>query len=140
MSRERSISEIYGEGLDSGGRPTPVYRALRTLFCSACGTPMGAGSLFTRKSIPHFALRILPRCQRCAPFEVVAEQQEQEQEQQPPSQTPSQPDEPRSSLLNSLLSPPDGPEEAPEERRREVEEEVERRLGPALSRSRQKRP
>lgn len=123
MSGEGGISEIYGEALDATGRQTPVYRALRTLLCSACGTPIPAGGLFTRKSIPQFALRILPRCRRCAPFEVTAE---------------GRPDEQRSSLISGLLSEPEGPEKGPAERPDRVEEEIERRLGPALSRSRGK--
>lgn len=108
MAQERGISEIYGEGTDASGAPTPIYRALRTLLCSACGTPIPSGTLFTRKSIPNFSLRILPRCRRCAPFEERA-----------------------AGLIESLLSPP-----AEDERR--ASDEVERRLGPALDRSRRK--
>jgi hypothetical protein len=120
LTTERGISEIFGEGSDAGGRPTPIYRALRALLCSACGTPMPAGSLFTRISIPHFALRILPRCQRCAPFEVRSEGQ----------------DAPKSSLINNLLSPPEEPKAATAEPPRDARQEVAKRLGPALSRSR----
>jgi hypothetical protein len=122
VSREGGISEIYGEGSDAAGRQTPIYRALRTLLCSACGTPIPSGSLFTRKSIPQFALRILPRCRRCAPFEVTAE---------------GRPEEPGPGLLGSLLSGEEPEKNAPE-RPAGVDEEVERRLGPALSRSRRK--
>jgi hypothetical protein len=133
---EHGISEIFGEGVDRAGRATPVYRALRELLCSGCGAIIPEESLFTRKTLPQLALRILPRCRECTPFEL-------------PAGDPGK----RSKLLDSLMSPAretgDGqPETGGEQEtaakqkddpRRDVSAEIERRLGPALSRGRRKR-
>ena len=129
---EHGISEIYGEGRGPDGRAMPVYRALRELLCSACGAPIAEGSLFTRKSLPQFALRIMPRCRECAPFGTAGDAG---------GETPKRAGAKRSKLLENLLTPaPEaGGAQKKSERSRDVSEEVARRLGPALSRSRRGR-
>jgi hypothetical protein len=145
---EHGISEIYGEGRGPNGRATPVYRALRELLCSACGAPIAEGSLFTRKPLPQFALRIMPRCRECAPFALAGDTKgvgpavgAAGESDGAVGETPKGAGAKRSKLLESLLTP--APETAttqkPAERPRDVSEEVARRLGPALSRSRRKR-
>jgi hypothetical protein len=145
---EHGISEIYGEGLGPDGRATPVYRALRELLCSACGAQIVEGSLFTRKSLPQFALRIMPRCRECAPFAVAGDTEgvrpaggPVEESDGVGDETPEGAGARRSKLLEGLLTPaPEagGAQKVPE-RPRDVSEEVARRLGPALSRSRRGR-
>src|SRR5918911_2908123 len=67
---QEGISEVVGEGTGPTGRRTKVYRALRELLCSSCGTPVPLGALFTRETHTQFALRLMPRCRECAPFEL----------------------------------------------------------------------
>ena len=67
---QEGISELVGEGAGARGRRTKVYRALRELLCSSCGTSIPEGALFTRETIRLFALRLMPRCRECAPFEL----------------------------------------------------------------------
>lgn len=124
----QGISEIFGEGLDEKGASVAIYRALRTLFCSACGTPIGVGALFTRRAVPGFGPRILPRCVKCVPFEL--------------KETGAESGETGagggSQLLESLLTPDSDTPDETDERPRDLSEEAARRLGPALSRSRRK--
>lgn len=133
---EHGISEIFGEGLDRAGGAIPVYRALRELLCSGCGAIIPEESLFTRKTLPQLALRILPRCPKCTPFEL-----------------PERGRGKRSKLLDSLMSPvretgrgqleagarQETGAEQKDDRRRDLSEEIASRLGPALSRGRHKR-
>jgi len=146
---EHGISEIYGEGRGPDGRATSVFRALRELLCSACGAPIAEGSLFTRKALPQFALRIMPRCRECAPFRMAGD---------PTGVTPAGGDvgqsdsvegelpegagaKKRSKLMEGLLTPvPETETPQKPKRSRNVDEKVASRLGPALSRSRRGRP
>jgi len=144
---EHGISEIYGEGRGPDGRATPVYRALRELLCSACGAPIAEGSLFTRKSLPQFAMRIMPRCRECAPFGTAGEAGrvtpavgDGGASDGAGGGTPKGAGVKRSKLLEGLLTPAPEREGGQEsERARDVAEKVASRLGPALSRSRRGR-
>lgn len=147
---KEAISEIVGDAVLADKTACVAYRALRPLECSTCGAAIAEGTLFTRRSLPHMALRIWPQCQRCAPLELkpavvaAAVEASPEQEQRPPA---------RSALLHSLLttkdasprpSPPTPPtsstDDSPTPAKRTTEQEVERRLGPALRRARRSRP
>ena len=148
MFMEHGVSEIYGEGRGPDGRATAVYRALRELLCSACGAPIAEGSLFTRKSLPQFALRIMPRCRECAPFGVVGDTAgvgqaggDGEPSESAEGGSPEGAGARRSKLLEGLLAPAPEAEGGQKKsgRSRDVSEEVARRLGPALSRSRRRR-
>ena len=142
---EHAISEIYGSGRGMDGRATPVYRALRELLCSVCGAQIAEGSLFTRKALPQFALRIMPRCRECAPFgmtgdagSVLPAGGDGGSPAGVEGELPPQAGAKRSKLLESLLTteretPPQS------EPSRDVAREVASRLGPALSRSRRRR-
>ena len=144
---EHGISEIYGEGRGPDGRATPVYRALRELLCSACGAPIAEGSLFTRKALPQFALRIMPRCRECAPFALAGDTEGVRpaigavgESDGTRGERPKGVGARKSKLLEGLLTPaPETATPQKPERPRDVSEEVARRLGPALSRSRRKR-
>lgn len=117
----KGMSEIVGEADGPGGSGVKVYRALRQLFCAACGGTIREGDLFTRRALPGRGLRILSRCGGCAPF------------------TPPRAAGARSALIESLLTPPAGEPKAEEvspARREEVVRVVMKRLGPALSRAR----
>ena len=128
---EKAISEIVGQGELKSGKSTQVYRALRSLLCSACGALIAESALFTRRRVKGIGLRIMPQCQRCAPFTLREDKKE------------------KSALLESLLrEPPDASKNVsvpskrsstevsakPEEKN--IDEEVRRRLGPALKRGR----
>lgn len=148
MFMEHGVSEIYGEGRGPDGRATPVYRALRELLCSSCGAPIAEGSLFTRKSLPQFALRIMPRCRECAPFRVAGDAggvlpavgDAGGTPDGAGGESPEGPGAGRSKLLENLLTPePEKKAPRKSEPARDVNEEVARRLGPALSRSRRGR-
>ena len=121
----KSISEIVGLAESKGRSRVRVYRALKILFCAACGETIGDGALFTRRRLDGQGLRILPQCQKCAPFKL---------------QTPSVEGRRQSALLESLMTPQ--PEKRGSERlQRDMNAEraaVERRLGPALRRCRQR--
>ncbi len=117
----KGISEIVGEADSPDGSKVMVYRALRHLFCVACGGTIREGGLFTQRTLLGQGLRILPRCRGCEPFT-------------PPGVAGIQ-----SALIEALLTPP--AEEAKPEaegpaRREELAEAVMKRLGPALSRAR----
>ena len=120
---KKGISEIVGIADAVGKSELTVYRALKQLFCAACGEMICEGVLFTRRSLYGRGLRILPQCQKCAPFNLRAAGEKEPR---------------RSALLQSLLTP------QLESRQGEVRmnkpdaerEAVERRLGPALRRCR----
>jgi hypothetical protein len=117
----KGISEIVGEADGAGGSGVTVYRALRQLFCAACGGTIREGDLFTRRALRGQGLRILPRCRGCVPF------------------TPRDTARGKSALIESLLTPPAGeaePDAGRPTRREEHVEAVMKRLGPALSRAR----
>ncbi len=121
----KGISEIVGLGTGVRKSSVTVYRALKQLFCAACGETISDGALFTRRSISGQGLRILPQCQKCAPFKLqtsIAEGRRQ------------------SVLLESLLTPQ--PENDRSERQQNdtnaAREAVKQRLGPALRRYRQR--
>lgn len=145
---DHGISEIYAEGRGTDGRALSVYRALRELLCSACGAPIAEGSLFTRKNLPQFALRIMPRCGECAPFGManLAEGvmpagggggSSNSVEGELPKGVGAKK---RSKLIEGLLNAaPETETPRKPERSRDVAEKVASRLGPALSRSRRGR-
>lgn len=117
----KGISEIVGAADGAGGSSVTVYRALRQLFCAACGNTIREGDLFTRRALPRQGLRILPRCRGCEAFT-------------PPGAAGA-----RSALIEALLTPPAGEAKAEEvspARREEVVRAVMKRLDPALSRAR----
>lgn len=121
----QGISEIFGEALDEAGVATPLYRALRPLLCSSCGSPIPSGALFTRQTVHGLSLRIMPRCRECAPFEPRGEVEGRKSK--------------RSKLMDNLLAPAaDERPKEPESQSEKAREESARRLGPALSRSRRK--
>jgi hypothetical protein len=114
----KGISVIVGVAEGGDGREVPVYRALRTLLCSSCGTTIGEGALFTRRALPGGGLRVAAECRECAPF--VAHDEGGKGRQ-------------RSPLLESLLAPePEGGTEKEPRRVGQAEEAVRKRLGPAL--------
>ena len=120
---KKGISEIAGFVESVGELRVTVYRALKTLFCAACGETIKEGTLFTRRRLYGQGLRILPQCQKCAPFNLRADG-EKEQRQ--------------SALLQSLLTPQPEPSDARVRNPGADREAVERRLGPALRRCRQR--
>jgi hypothetical protein len=140
----QGISEIFCDGRDAKGEAVAVYRALRQLFCSACGTPINAGGLFTRRGVPGFGPRILPRCGKCAPFEMTeataaADQVAADEVKAEPDEVEKVAEGTRSEMIEKLLTPePGAGKEESEARPRDMSEEAARRLGPALSRSRRK--
>src|SRR4051794_8259892 len=71
-----AISEIVGQGKLTNGRSAQVYRALRQLLCSTCGTEIAEDALFTRRRVKGFDLNIMPQCQKCAPFVLQQEKKE----------------------------------------------------------------
>lgn len=128
---DKGISEIVGRGELKSGESLQVYRALRSLLCSTCGTEIAENAHFTRRSVKGIGFSIMPQCRKCAPFTLQSSKHE------------------KSALLRSLLteqpansarqtssSPPDTPTEISAEKN--IREEVNRRLGPALKRSRGK--
>lgn len=127
---QEGISELVGEGAGLKGRRSKIYRALRELLCSSCGTPISEGALFTRETIRQFGLRLMPRCRECAPFEFEGVSGAK-----------------RSKLLENLLNAPAETTERPaaETKRRPGDDAPTRnegaasRLGPALARGRRKR-
>lgn len=125
IAMKKGISEIVGLAESAGKSSVTVYRALKQLFCAACGETIDEGVLFTRRSLYGQGLRILPRCRKCAPFNLRATAGEGQHQ---------------SPLLESLLTAPPDHELGANQKldagaRREA---VERRLGPALRRCRQR--
>jgi hypothetical protein len=128
---ERAISEIVGRAYLDEGRSADVYRALRSLLCATCGSGIAEGSLFTRRRLKGFGVRIMPQCRECSPFTLQADRKE------------------KSALLRSLLTEQPagsaGPAKAArnnsenalqDDEKKRVDEAVRRRLGPALKRGR----
>lgn len=145
----QGISEIFCDGRDAKGEAVAVYRALRQLFCSACGTPINAGGLFTRRGVPGFGPRILPRCGKCAPFEMteatagaadeVKAEPDEVEVKAAPDEVEKVAEGTRSEMIEKLLTPePGAGKEESKARPRDMSEQAARRLGPALSRSRRK--
>src|SRR5918912_2069214 len=133
MSTEQGISEIIGRADLKKGGSTELYRALRVLLCATCGAEISEGAMFTRRKVKGIGLRIMPQCQKCAPFTLHSSKKE------------------RSALLESLLTeqPADsrkrtdssakGSSQAnvrAQKDEKELDEKVRRRLGPALKRGR----
>lgn len=138
----KGISERVGRAADSSSTTTTrhgvVYRALRGLVCTKCGTVIGEGELFVRRPLGDSQLPLLMLCRGCAPVSL-----------------PHSEDAAGESLLQAVLTP--GPQQArsPHEARQPhtgtvcstvdlhtkpaAEAEVERRLGPALARCRSTR-
>ena len=73
MTQKRAISEIVGRADFAGKDSVVVYRALRLLRCAECDQAIAEGELFTRHTVAGQDLRILPKCQKCAPFTLGAE-------------------------------------------------------------------
>jgi hypothetical protein len=124
----KGISEVVGTGEGADKSSVTVYRALRQLICAPCGGMIAEGTLFTRRSFHGQGLRILPRCQKCAPFTLSLDMETER---------------PRSAMLDALLAPQSEPEadscfstSKAEGKRDAVREAVARRLGPALRRTR----
>jgi hypothetical protein len=119
---KQGISKIVGQASDAGGECFPLYCALRPLSCSACGTDISEGELFTRHALPEQELLLYAHCRKCTPF------------------TPHSDRHARSELLDSLLASPDNNEDQPIKRQqRSIAEAVEKRLGPALEQARRAR-
>lgn len=139
MTQKRAISEIVGRA-DFAGKKSAVvvYRALRLIWCAECDQVIAEGELFTRHTVAGHDLRILPKCQKCAPFTLRSEAEVTGQ-----------------SMLDSLLSTQAGTtpneETAPgkkrqssgspqdQEERKRITDKMLDRLGPALRRSRRHR-
>jgi hypothetical protein len=130
---DKGISEIVGRADVEGGGSAQVYRALRSLLCSTCGREIAEGALFTRRRVKGIGVSIMPQCRKCAPFTLQASKKE------------------KSALLRSLLSeqPPDSSTRSgvsteaastTQTEEKNLKEELRRRLGPALKRSRHKKP
>lgn len=120
----KGISEIVGEALSAGKSRVTVYRALKQLSCASCGETISEGALFTRRSLFGHGLRILPRCQKCAPFEL---------------RTTGKNEHRQSALIESLLTPQPEPSGLKQTLKPGADREaVKRRLGPALRRCRQR--
>ena len=128
---DKGISEIVGRAELKTGGSIQVYRALRSLLCSTCGTEIAEGAHFTRRTVKGIGVSIMPQCRKCAPFTLQTNKQE------------------RSALLRSLLAenPSDSsphtaiPSETAsttQAAEKNLKEAVNRRLGPALKRSRKK--
>lgn len=121
IAMKKGISEIVGEASGVRDSRVTVYRALKQLFCAACGGTIREDDLFTRRALPGQCLRILPQCRSCAPF------------------TSPGGARAKSALIESLLTPPAGEAKAEAGRpaqREEIVRAVMKRLGPALSRAR----
>jgi hypothetical protein len=113
----KGISVIVCRAAGNNGREVPVYRALRELLCSSCGSTIGEGALFTRRPLAGVGLRVAAQCRECAPFEPCEEGGHG----------------PRSPLMESLLAPVTGDDAVPGSTNPgRVTEEVMKRLGPAL--------
>lgn len=114
----KGISVIVGRAEGGDGQGTPVYRALRDLLCSSCGSAIAEGALFTRRPVAGAGLRVAAQCRECAPFE----QREDGGKGQG-----------RSPLMKSLLTPAAEDKAVPGlTNPGRVTEGVMKRLGPAL--------
>lgn len=131
---KQGISQIIGPAKYINGTKAVVYCALRPLLCAACGGEIMVGELFTRHQLHARGLRLMPRCQKCAPLTLPTGSDQQ------------------SRLLSTLLTRLNEPLLAEQEhgggksehgsaqaQRQKVVQEVRRRLGPALARCRHSR-
>jgi hypothetical protein len=119
---KQGISNIVGQAHDASGESVPLYCALRPLSCSACGTNIPEGELFTRHALPEQELLLYAHCRKCTPF------------------NPQSDRHARSELLDALLASPDNNEDQPTKRQqRSITEAVEKRLGAALEQARRAR-
>lgn len=113
----KGISVLVGMAAGRDGPEVPVYRALRDLLCSSCGSTIGEGALFTRRPLAGAGMRVAAECRECAPFELREDGA----------------NGPRSPLMESLLAPVADDNAVPKPVKPErVTEEVMKRLGPAL--------
>ena len=120
---KKGISVIVGQTSGARGESIPLYRAERSLLCSACGADIPAGEIFTRRALSGQALRLYAECRKCAPL---CEDEEKD-----------------SGMIQTLLSAEAQGVPAPtsngDARRITIAQKVERRLGPALRYGRRKR-
>ena len=114
----KGISVIEGRARREDGAEVVVYRALRELLCSACGSPIREGTHFTRRVSAGGGLNLASQCRKCVPFEPVPEANEA----------------PRSKLMESFFSvqPADKPQAVRPDA--DANEAMLKRLGPALRR------
>jgi hypothetical protein len=118
----KGISVIVGRAAGPDGPEVPVYRALRDLLCSSCGSTIGEGALFTRRPLAGAGLRVAAQCRECAPFE----QREGEREDGGKRHR-------HSPLMASLMAPETEGHASPESiHHGRVADDVMKRLGPAL--------
>jgi|SRR5205085_10848277 len=129
---EKAISEIVGQGELKSGKSTQVYRALRSLLCSACGALIAESALFTRRRVKGIGLRIMPQCQRCAPFTL----REDKKEKSALLESLLREQSPDASKNVSVPSKRSSTEVSAKKEEKNIDEEVRRRLGPALKRGR----
>jgi hypothetical protein len=114
----KGISVIVGRAVGCDGQEVPVYRALRDLLCSTCGSSIGEGTLFTRRPFGGAGLRVAARCRECVPFALLGDGGEGHR---------------RSPLMKSLLAPVTEDDALPGSLKSgRSAEEVMTRLGPAL--------
>jgi hypothetical protein len=119
---KQGISKIVGQANDASGESVPLYCALRPLSCSACGTDIPEGELFTRQALPEQELLLYAHCRKCTPFTLHHGRRA------------------RSELLDALLISPDNNEPQPAKREQpSLAETVEKRLGAALEHARRAR-
>ena len=111
----RPHSERVGKAVLGSGERASLYRVLRELSCSRCGSVIREGDLFTREAGPASELPLLRLCRGCVPFNVGG------------------------GLLDSLLAPDGGGELLPAVSTEDVREKVLSRLGPALDACRRRR-
>jgi hypothetical protein len=113
----KGISVIGGRAAGRDDPEVPVYRALRDLLCSSCGSTIGESALFTRRPLAGAGLRVAAQCRECAPFELREDGGNGQ----------------RSPLMESLLAPVNDDNAVPNPPNPDrVTEEVMKRLGPAL--------
>jgi hypothetical protein len=115
VKRGSPHSERAGETVLATGERATMYRALRELTCSPCGSIIREGEFFTRETEPASGLPLVRICCGCAPFAV------------------------RGGLLDALLATGCGGESRPTGAPDDVREKVLSRLGPALELSRRRR-
>ncbi|HEX8845413.1 MAG TPA: hypothetical protein VF791_12250 [Pyrinomonadaceae bacterium] len=129
---EKAISEVIGRADLKEGGSTQLYRALRQLLCATCGAEISVGALFTRRKVKGINLRIMPQCQKCAPFAPHAETKEK-----PGLLQAILTESPAATASRRVKEPSESaPPRAEEEK---LAEEVRRRLEPALKKGRNAR-
>lgn len=112
--RGSTHSESAGEAVLDTGERAALYRALRELSCSRCGSTIREGELFIRQAEPASGLPLVRLCRGCAPFSE------------------------RSGLIDALLAPAKSEESHPAAPG-DAREKALTRLGPALELSRRRR-